>query len=160
MPLKYDLPETGLRTALKDYQEAALRCCGTTKERTRSSTCPTCGWRGYIDTMEGGWRTTCPKNYTTDEGNPTSLRPLLHIPYDAELFHELNTERYELGKTGKIMFNHPQGTHDDRFLGPGPRGVRSGAEPAIQHSSSQNRLDRVKGVPPSTAPAFYPNKIS
>jgi len=85
------------------------------KERMRSSTCPTCGWRGYIDTMEGGWRTTCPRSCTTDEGNPTSLRPLLHIPYDVELFHELNTERYELGKTGKITFNHTQGTHDDRF---------------------------------------------
>jgi len=27
----------------------------------------------------------------------------------------LNVERYELGKTGKILYNHPQGTHDDRF---------------------------------------------
>jgi len=31
------------------------------------------------------------------------------------LYHELNAERYELGKTGKILFNHPEGTHDDRF---------------------------------------------
>ena len=43
------------------------------------------------------------------------LRPLLQIPYDPDLFHELNVERFELGKTGKILFNHPQGTHDDRF---------------------------------------------
>ena len=39
----------------------------------------------------------------------------LHIPFDIDLFHELNVERYELAKTGKIIFNHPDGTHDDRF---------------------------------------------
>ena len=33
----------------------------------------------------------------------------------SDLFHELNVERFELGKTGKISFNHPQETHDDRF---------------------------------------------
>jgi len=51
----------------------------------------------------------------SDEGNPASLRPRLHIPFDADLYHELNVERYELGKTGKLLFNHPEGTHDDRF---------------------------------------------
>jgi len=51
----------------------------------------------------------------TEEGNQTSLRPILHIPFDPNLFHELNVERYELGKTGKILYNHPQGTHDDRL---------------------------------------------
>ena len=50
-----------------------------------------------------------------DEGNLVSLRPLLHIPFDADLFHELNVERYELSKSGKLLFNHPQGTHDDLF---------------------------------------------
>jgi len=48
-------------------------------------------------------------------GNPTSIRPNPHKPFDADLFHEINVERYELSKTGKILFNHPQGTHDDRF---------------------------------------------
>ncbi|MHA1878306.1 MAG: hypothetical protein ACTSUC_17835 [Promethearchaeota archaeon] len=42
-------------------------------------------------------------------------RPLLHIPYDPDLFAEPNVERFELGKSGKILFNHPEGTHDDRF---------------------------------------------
>jgi len=28
---------------------------------------------------------------------------------------ELNVEKYELTKTGKISFSHPDGTHDDRF---------------------------------------------
>jgi len=39
----------------------------------------------------------------------------LHIPFDIEIFHELNVERYELANTGKILFNHPEETHDDRF---------------------------------------------
>ena len=40
---------------------------------------------------------------------------LLKTPYDRDLLDELNTERYELTKTGKIAFSHPEGTHDDRF---------------------------------------------
>jgi phage FluMu gp28-like protein len=39
----------------------------------------------------------------------------LKIPYDPKLIAELNIERYELTKDGKTKFNHPQGTHDDRF---------------------------------------------
>ena len=39
----------------------------------------------------------------------------LFIPYDSELIAELNLERYELTKDGKIKLSHPQGTHDDRF---------------------------------------------
>ena len=39
----------------------------------------------------------------------------LRIPYDSQLIAELNTERYELTKDGKTRFNHPPGTHDDRF---------------------------------------------
>jgi len=85
------------------------------KEQMRSAVCPRCGWTGYVDTLEGEWRTVCPQGCRSDEGNPVNLRPLLHVPYDGELFHELNVERFELGKTGKILFNHPEGTHDDRF---------------------------------------------
>jgi len=39
----------------------------------------------------------------------------LRIPYDRGLLDELNTEQYELTKTGKITYSHPEGTHDDRF---------------------------------------------
>ena len=39
----------------------------------------------------------------------------LHIPYDRHLLDELNVERYQLTKTGKIALDHPPGTHDDRF---------------------------------------------
>jgi len=85
------------------------------KEKMRRAVCPKCEWTGYIDTVEGEWRTTCPKGCLSQEGNPVKLRPLLHIPYDPELHRELNVERYELAKTGKIQFNHPEGTKDDRF---------------------------------------------
>ena len=40
---------------------------------------------------------------------------ILRIPYDRSLLDELNTEQYELTKTGKITYSHPEGTHDDRF---------------------------------------------
>ena len=85
------------------------------KEQMRRAVCPTCGWEGYVDTLKGEWRTTCPQGCRTEEGADAKLRPLLHIPYDPDLYHELNVERFELGKTGKIFFNHPEGTHDDRF---------------------------------------------
>ena len=78
------------------------------KEQMRKTVCTKCDWAGYVDTKEGEWRTSCPEC-------SSGLRPILHIPYDEELFHELNTERYELNKTGRILFNHPEGTHDDRF---------------------------------------------
>jgi len=39
----------------------------------------------------------------------------LKIPYNQDLLNELNTEKYELTKTGKITYSHPDGTHDDRF---------------------------------------------
>ncbi len=39
----------------------------------------------------------------------------LLIPYDSNLIAELNLERYELTKEGKIKLFHPLGTHDDRF---------------------------------------------
>jgi len=42
-------------------------------------------------------------------------RGTLHLPYDRETIDELNTEQYELTKTGKIAFTHPPDAHDDRF---------------------------------------------
>jgi hypothetical protein len=40
---------------------------------------------------------------------------ILKIPFNRNLLDELNTERYELTKTDKIAFSHPESTHDDRF---------------------------------------------
>jgi len=42
-------------------------------------------------------------------------RPIFHIPFDAGLCRELNVERFELEKTGKILSNHSEGAHFDRF---------------------------------------------
>jgi hypothetical protein len=39
----------------------------------------------------------------------------LRMPFDRDLLAELNAERYELTKMGRIAFSHPEGTHDDRF---------------------------------------------
>ena len=39
----------------------------------------------------------------------------LRIPFHRETLDELNVEKYELTKTGRITFSHPHGTHDDRF---------------------------------------------
>ena len=39
----------------------------------------------------------------------------LKIPYDSDLIAELNVERFELRKSGGILFSHPEDTHDDRF---------------------------------------------
>lgn len=36
------------------------------------------------------------------------------IPYQLELANELNIERFQLTKSGKIQYSHPDGTHDDR----------------------------------------------
>ena len=37
------------------------------------------------------------------------------LPYDRDVINELNIERFEITKAGKIRFSHPEGTHDDRF---------------------------------------------
>ena len=72
----------------------------------------------------------CPGGCRRDDGRSVGLGPLLHIPYDPELFAELNVERFELGKSGKILFNHPQGTHDDRFRAPRSTSIDPAATPA------------------------------
>jgi len=112
-----DMERGGLRHVTGvNFTDASKESMATAlKEQMRRAVCPACAWTGYVDTLEGEWRTTCPQGCRNEEGNPYTLRPLIHIPYDADLFHELNVERYELSKTGKLLFNHPEGTHDDRF---------------------------------------------
>jgi len=105
-----DMRRSGLRgvEGVTFTEEAKESMATALKESMRRAACHGCGWRGHIDTTEGGWRTTCPTCGAT-------LRPTLHIPYDPPLLHELNAERYELNKNGRLAFNHPEGTHDDRF---------------------------------------------
>jgi len=43
------------------------------------------------------------------------LRPPVPHTLTPDLHAELNVERFELGKTGKLLFSHPEGTKDDRF---------------------------------------------
>ena len=62
---------------------------------------------------EGDWRTICPDDCITEEGNPRSLRPILHLPFDEALYHELNIERFELDREAPLQ--PPQGINDDRF---------------------------------------------
>jgi len=112
-----DMQKGGLRnvTGVNFTVDSKEQMATALKEQMRQAVCPICNWTGHVETREGEWRTNCPQGCRSEEGNPASLRPLLHIPFDADLYHELNVERYELAKTGKILFNHPEGTHDDRF---------------------------------------------
>jgi len=43
------------------------------------------------------------------------IQKRLKMPYDSDLIAELNIKRFELTKDGRIKFNHPENTHDDRF---------------------------------------------
>jgi len=81
------------------------------KATMRSIECPQCGWSGYIESLDGEWRTTCPEGCRSEQGNPQKTVSRLHIPYDPEL----NTPTYVLIKTGRIQYSHPRRTHDDRF---------------------------------------------
>jgi len=62
----------------------------------------------------------------------------LKIPYDQDLIAELNVERYELTKAGKIQFSHPPGTHDDRLwaLGLAAYGTREEPDRSMPISRS------------------------
>jgi hypothetical protein len=78
------------------------------KEQMRSAVCTSCDWKGYVDTLEGAWRTTCPQGCEAEEGNPRSLRPILHIPFDEALYHELNVARArKKGSWGSLGFRVP-----------------------------------------------------
>jgi phage FluMu gp28-like protein len=37
------------------------------------------------------------------------------FPYELDFLQELNVERFELSKSGQILFSHPEGIHDDRL---------------------------------------------
>jgi hypothetical protein len=93
----------------KEAMATALR------EKMRTVECLECEWEGYVEALEGEWRTTCPQRCRSREGNPVTVTPLLHLPYDPDLFNELNAPTYELTKTGRIHFSSTGGGHDDRF---------------------------------------------
>jgi phage FluMu gp28-like protein len=37
------------------------------------------------------------------------------FPYELDFLQELHVERFELSKSGKVLFSHPDGEHDDRL---------------------------------------------
>jgi hypothetical protein len=39
----------------------------------------------------------------------------LKLVYDSELISEMNCEKFELNKSGQLIFSHPPSTHDDRL---------------------------------------------
>jgi len=39
----------------------------------------------------------------------------LKLVYDDELISEMNCEKFELNKSGQLIFSHPPSTHDDRL---------------------------------------------
>lgn len=84
------------------------------KETMRTATCPKCHKTSHIENNKGEWNTTC-TNCKTGQGNPQPLTPHLHVPYDPDLYAELNAPTYQLMPNGKIHYNHPPGTHDDKF---------------------------------------------
>lgn len=112
-----DMKRSGVRNVTGvNFTETAKESMATAlKETMRTAECPACGWVGSVEDLQGRWATTCPEGCTSGEGNPQTLRPLLHLPYDPELFTELNAPTYELAKSGRIHFSHPEGAHDDRF---------------------------------------------
>jgi energy-coupling factor transporter ATP-binding protein EcfA2 len=112
-----DMRRSGVRNVTGvTFTETSKESMATAlKETMRTAECPACGWTGSLETLDGERATTCPKGCASGLGNPQTLRPLLHIPYDPDLFSELNAPTYELAKTGRIQFSHPEGVHDDRF---------------------------------------------
>jgi len=85
------------------------------KELMRSAECPICGWSGYLETLDDEWNTACPKGCRSELGNPQKTISKLHLPYDPELYTELNILTYTLTQRGGIRYTHPEGTHDDRL---------------------------------------------
>jgi len=58
---------------------------------------------------------------------------LFSFPFDVDLTAELNVERFELTKTGQVMFSHPEGTHDDILWAVALAAYASRTEP-VKHS--------------------------
>lgn len=81
----------------------------------------------------------------------------LSIPFDSELISEVNSERYEVLKTGQLQFSHPDDSHDDRLwaLALACYGIRLVGEiPRYQPAIIRGKSQRLKWRP--RAPQFLP----
>lgn len=115
-PIIEDMQRSGItNTQGTVFTQATKQNLATRLRATmQTATCPRCGWHGQI-TTHPHWITTCPQGCTTPQDNPQQLTPQLHLPYDPNLYAELNTVTHELTPGGKIYYNHPEATHDDKF---------------------------------------------
>lgn len=68
-----------------------------------------------IPNVEGINFTEARKEEMTTALKQHMLEGKFWFPFDEGLINELNVERFELDKTGKIRLSHPEGTNDDRF---------------------------------------------
>lgn len=107
---------------VEDMRRAGVRnVCGVTftegskeematklKETMRRVECVECGWSGFVEGVDGKWMKACPEDGAW-------IGPVFHIPYDQDLFNDLNTPVFDLSKSGRIQFSHGSGTHDDMF---------------------------------------------
>jgi len=81
----------------------------------------------------------------------------LSIPFDSELISEVNSERYEVLKTGQLQFSHPDDSHDDRLwaLALACYGIRLvGEVPKYQGVVIRGKSQRLKWRP--RTPQFFP----
>jgi phage FluMu gp28-like protein len=69
--------------------------------------------KGGIRNVEGVTLTLPVKQEILGHLKQLMQNQLFTYPFDVDLTSELNVERFELTKTGQIMFSHPEGTHDD-----------------------------------------------
>jgi phage FluMu gp28-like protein len=71
--------------------------------------------RAGLPPVEGVTFTESMKEQIATMFKQNMVEKLLQMPYDREIINELNVERFELTKAGRIKYAHPEGTHDDRF---------------------------------------------
>ncbi len=84
----------------------------------------------------------------------------LSIPFDSELVSEINSQRYELLKSGQMQFSHPEDSHDDRLwaLALACHGVRMiGPIPKHRYFAVGGRIGgQFTPVVPKLRPIRYP----
>jgi len=88
--------------------------------------------RGGIRGVEGVKFTEPRKEEMATLLKQTMLEGLLRLPYDRDIIAELNVERFEITKSGRIKFSHPEGTHDDRFWAMALAVAAARAQPAAR----------------------------
>jgi phage FluMu gp28-like protein len=71
--------------------------------------------RSGIRNVEGVNLTWQKKEEVASTLKQSMIEGRFKLPYDREVINELNIERFEVTKSGRVHLSHPPGTHDDRF---------------------------------------------